>query len=138
MTIELPRGLTIDIDNVPENLEELVAKSFAEYTEVTHRDYTYQDKLHYIDVMVRKLHHADSTAAVNDEIKSLFEYKLDEYGNIADKDDFYSQEFMEQCYNRGQKDHELYSHNYFNDHRANEKVMKILVRVIKAVINWEA
>ena len=137
MTIELPRGLKIDIDNVPENLEELVAKSFAEYTEDTHKNYTYQDKLCYIDVMVQKLHHADSTAAVNDEIKARFEYELEENGIIADKDEFFSQEFMEACYDRGTEDNSLYSRTYFNDCHANEKVMKILVRVIKAVINWE-
>ena len=32
MVIQLPRGLSIDIDYPPENLEELVQKAFAEYT----------------------------------------------------------------------------------------------------------
>ncbi len=137
MIINLPRELKIDIDNVPENLEELVAKSFAEYTKGTHKDYTFEDKLHYIDLTARLLHHSDSTYAVNDEIKSRFEYELDEYGNIADEEDFFSMEFMEQCYDRGQKDAALYSYNFAHERRDNEKIMKILVRVITAVMNWK-
>lgn len=138
MIIELLRGLRIDIDNVPENLEELVAQTFSDYTEGTNRDYTFEDKLLFIDTMVQNLHHADSTDAVYDEIKSRFEYELDECGHIAGEDEYYSMEFMEQCYERGQKDAELYSFDFAKNRHDNEKIMKILVRVIKTVINWEA
>lgn len=137
MIITLPRGLNIDIDNVPENLEELVAETFAAYTEGTNSDYTYQDKLCFIDIMARRLHHADSEDAIHDEIKRRFEYELDECGNIMDEEDFYTFEFMEQVYERALEDSSLYSNEFAETRRDNETIMKIIMRVIKTVMDWE-
>lgn len=60
MNIILPRGVKIDIDHVPDNLEEIVQKSFGEYTHGTSRAYTYEDRLMYIDVMMKNIWHADA------------------------------------------------------------------------------
>ena len=138
MIISLPRKLNIDIDNVPDDLEEQVRKAFAEYTSETAEEYTFEDKLCFIDDCTRKLHHRDSEN-VRELIKERFAYELDENNTIADPDDFYGDmAFFEDCYNLGVSDTRLYSHCYCTDNRRdNEKIMKILVRVIKAVIEWE-
>lgn len=47
MKVTFPRNRVIDLDNVPDNFEELIRQDFAEFTEGTSRDYTYQDKLYY-------------------------------------------------------------------------------------------
>lgn len=91
MKISLPRGLNIDIDNVPDNLEELVQKAFGEYTAGTNPVYMHHDKLCFIDVMVKRMHRADSDK-VNDLIKDAFGYQLDEYGELMEPHEFLSVE----------------------------------------------
>ena len=51
MNVKFPRGLIIDLDNIPENFEAEIQKAFAEYTEGTNPAYMYQDKLAFIDRM---------------------------------------------------------------------------------------
>lgn len=138
MIITLPRGINVDIDNVPDNLEELVGTAFAEYTSGTSSAYTFEDKLCFIDDMTKHLHRRDS-GNVQDLIKKRFEYELHEQGRIMDSDEFYGDmAFFEDCYMLGSSDTRLYSYDYCEDRRDNEKIMKILVRGITAVMNWEA
>jgi hypothetical protein len=138
MKISLPRGVNIDIDNVPNDLENIVWRAFAEYTEGTASAYTFADKLCFIDAVTKRLHHRDS-GNVQDLIKKRFNYELMEQGRIMDSDEFYGDmAFFEDCYTLGEKDSSLYSYDYCEDRRDNEKIMKILVRVITAVMNWEA
>lgn len=136
-TIELPRRIIVDIWNF--KTDELIAtvkEEFAQYTSGTNPDYMYQDKLLFIDLMVQRLHHADSANKVNRLIKKTFEYQLDEYGELMEPSDFLSQEFMEDCYNLGQEDHKLYSRNFTGDHHIDERIMLIESIVIKAVIDY--
>lgn len=140
MRITLPRGLVIDLDNVPEDLEGQVQKCFTEYTEMTNPKYMYHDKLCFIDVMVKKLHgNKDSDDAVMDAMKDYMEYEVKEYGNIPDKDEYLDIPFMEQCYNLGQRSMELYSHDWQKNQRKHDddKIMKVLCRAIKAVMDYE-
>lgn len=59
MKIKFPRNITIDLDNIPQNFEDLIRESFEAYTSDTAKDYTYQDKLAYIDVCRKHLHRAE-------------------------------------------------------------------------------
>ena len=139
MTILLPRGLKVDLDNIPEDLEEQVQKCFAEYTEETNPKYMFHDKLLFIDVMVKKLHgNKDSDDAVMDAMKDYMEYEIKEYGNIPDKDDYLDVGFMEHCYNLGQRSMEMYSHEWKGKQRKHDddKIMKVLCRAIKAVMDY--
>lgn len=132
----LPRDLVIDIDNVPENLEELVQKAFGEYTEGTSSDYTDEDRLCFIDCMMEKIHRADPWDKVDELIIGRFKYELQECGNIMDPDEFYgSREFFADCYELGQKDAQLRFR--CDDHHISDKVNPILVRVIRAVMSWK-
>lgn len=136
MKITLPREIRIDLDNIPENLEEIVQKAFTDFTEGTDEKYRYQDKLYFIDLMIGRLHHADSDN-INDLIKSRFAFDLDEYGELTEPEDFLSIEFMRECYDEGRKDSRLYSQTYTDDRHNNEKIMQVACRVIKAVMNYD-
>ena len=137
MIIELPRKIKVDTDNIRPDLAEIVKEEFAQYTSGTSEKYTYQDKLLFIDLMVQRLHHADSDTKVNRLIKQTFAYRLDEYGEFADETEFLSTEFMEDCYQLGQEDHKLYSRNFTGDHHTDEAIMRIEAIVIKAVMEYE-
>lgn len=45
MIINLPRKLTVDINNIPDDFDEIIKNTFRDYTEGTAKEYTYQDKL---------------------------------------------------------------------------------------------
>ncbi|MDO5845103.1 MAG: hypothetical protein Q4Q53_08170 [Methanocorpusculum sp.] len=135
MKIKFPRGVEIDVDNVPNNFEDVIRESFEGYTKGTAEDYTYQDKLAYIDLCRKYLHRAEDTnSCVLKLMKDYLEYEVSEQGEVPDKDDYLSIEFMETCYENGRTN--LYDH-YYNDHHTNDKIMALLVRVIKVVINYE-
>lgn len=145
MIIRLPRNVKIDIYNIPDNFDNIIRKTFRDYTEGTHKAYRYCDKLSFIDRCVELLHR---NTASDTEVKNLImdrtEYELDEYGEFPEKDDFWSFEFMCDCYDKGKKDSLMYSKYYSQsecidsgDKHLNDKVMKLLVRIIKVVINYE-
>lgn len=140
MIIKLPRGLEIDLDNIPDNLEEQVQRCFAEYTEETNPKFMYHDKLCFIDVMVKKLHGGrDSDDAVMDAMKDYLEYEVKEQGCIPDSNDYLDVGFMEHCYNLGQRSMEMYSRNWDGaklKHDA-DKIMKVICRATKAVMDYE-
>lgn len=136
MIINLLRGLSFDLDNLPEDFEEQVTKAFAEYTECTHPDYTFQDKLLFIDVIVKLLHgDKEDSKAVMDLMKDTFEYQVSEYGDFPDESDFLTIEFMEYCYRQGKEDQRLYS-RYGVDRHDEEKIEKMLIRLIKTVLAY--
>jgi hypothetical protein len=135
--IRLPRGVEVDIFNLPDNFEEVVKKSFSEFTEGTHEDYTYQDKLAYIDRFIEKLSKfEDEGDEVDKLVKEKFDYEWDN-GNLLQEDDIYCREFMEVCYYEGKVNHSLYQTFKIHDHHIYDRVMWVLVRVITIVMNYE-
>jgi len=133
--LNLPRGLRIDIYNVPEDLEAQVQKTFGEYTEGTSSDYTDEDRLCFIDVMMKNIRQADPYDKVNEMIKDRFSWELEEQGRIMDSDEFYDgTDFFAECYEAGQKAAQL--RYKCDDHHINDIVNPIIVRVIRAVMDW--
>lgn len=140
MIVYLPRKMMVDIDDIPNDFEEQVQKCFAEYTEMTNPAYMYHDKLAFIDRMVELLHGGkDADDAVMDLMKGYLEHEVGEYGNIPSEEDYLSIEFMETCYSQGERDRRLYSKEWFPKQRKHDddKVMKLLCRAIKAVMEYE-
>lgn len=137
MIVELPRGLKVDTNNLPEDFENQVQKVFAEYTELTARDYTFQDKLMFIDVCVNILHgEKDNREAVMELMKDTFEYQVTEYGTFPNESDFLTTEFMEVCYEEGKRSQKMYS-RYGVDRQEEEKIEQMLIRLIKAVLEYD-
>mgnify|MGYP006873063398 CR=1 FL=1 len=140
--IEIRPGIRIDIYNPPEDFEDQIKASFWEYTTGTHKDFTYQDKLSFIDQIVESLHKAgDEWDAVKNLLIDQFEYDLDNGFGLPDTEDYNSLEFMQECYSRGVEDHKLHyqfeDKNGFKDHHVYDKIMMLEYRAIKAVIEWE-
>ena len=138
MKIMFPRNRVIDLDNVPSNFEELIRQDFTEFTEGTSKDYTYQDKLYYVDLMAENLHRGGSRHEhVYSLIKEEFEYNLEELNVFIGESEFLSLEFMERCYELGRKKSQLYDKYMAKDYHDSEKIMELEVRAIKAVMDYE-
>lgn len=103
-TIKLPRGIEVNIFNLPEDFEQQVTESFRGYTEGTAKEYRYCDKLGYIDCCVRHLNgDKQSDDVVNENVERCILHQWREYGEIIDENDVYCFEFMEDCYEAGKK-----------------------------------
>lgn len=134
--VDLPRIL-IDLDDIPENFEEQIKEAFEKYTEGTADEYRFQDKLCFLDRCISAFHgEKDSHDAVIREIKNYFAYELEENGEFIGEDDVYCIEFMEDCYNAGKESQKMYSHD-FGNRKEEEKVEKIIIRIIKALFSEE-
>ena len=139
MKIILPRGLEVDLDDIPVDLEEQVQKCFAEYTKGTNPKYMYHDKMLFIDVMAKRAHGGkDPEDTVMDAMKDYLEYRVNTYGEIPDASDYLDTGFMEHCYDLGQRSASLYDHEFIKDQgNYDDKIMKVLCRAIKAVMDYE-
>lgn len=133
--MHFPIGIYIDVCNPPKNFEEQIRSSFADYTMETSKEYTYCDKLSFIDLINENVHNRmDSISEVEKYIQERFSYELSEYGTFASEEDFQTCETLEDVYELGKlKLHD----NYGNDHHIYDEAMKLIVRAIKVVINYE-
>lgn len=136
--IKLPRGIEVDIFNLPEDFEQQVTESFRGYTEETAKEYRYCDKLGYIDCCVRHLNgDKQSDDVVNENVERRILHQWREYGEIIDENDVYCFEFMEECYEAGKEDTRLCSHFRNDDHHIYDQIQKVFVEVIKIVMSYE-
>lgn len=140
MTVNLPMGMTVDVYNLPDDFEIQVQQAFRKFTSGTSKDYTYQDKLYFIDLASKYLHGGKSSEeAVRQLMHDKFDYELDDQGRFADETDYYSIEFMEWCYEEGAERQKLHSRTFegVKNNLDRENIEEMLVRFIKAVIDYE-
>ena len=135
MKIKLPYIDPIDTLNLHDNLEEQVRTSFEKFTSGTAEDYTFEDKLSYLDNLRGFLHPLNSEGGVRKIILDSAKFKLDEYGELPNVDEYNSIEFMEHCYEQGFKPYRDKYEEY--SHSANTKTLKAIFRIINAIVNWE-
>ena len=136
--IKLPRGIEVDIFNLPEDFEQQVTESFRGYTEETAKEYRYCDKLGYIDCCVRHLNgDKQSDDVVNENVERRILHQWREHGELIDENDVYCFEFMEECYEAGKEDTRLCSHFRNDDHHIYDQIQKVFVEVIKIVMSYE-
>ena len=139
MIVKLPMNMEVDVYNLPDDFEIQVQQAFTEFTSGTSKDYTYQDKLYFIDLASKHLHgDRKYDEAVRQLMHDKFDYELDDQGRFADETDYYCTEFMEQCYQEGAESQKLHSRSFegVKDHHDREKIEEMLVRFIKAVIEF--
>lgn len=135
MIINLPHIKPIDTLNLPQDFEEQVKESFRAFTELTSRDYTYEDKLMYLDNLREYLHPGQPEEYIKDKILGRTEYEIDEYGDFPDKEDFWSFEFMVECFKEGQsKAYRGYYEKYSSS--KNDRTLKAIFRIIQIIVNW--
>ena len=136
-TINLPRGLKVDIFNLPENFDEEINRVFGEYTEKTSKDCRDCDRLGFIDCCVRHINgNKDSYDVVDEKVEDFITTQWREYGQLDNKDDVYSADFMADCYAEGVRNAVLCSHFGTDDHHIYDQIQKVLVQVIKIVMNY--
>lgn len=137
-TINLPRGLEVDIFDLPEDFKEQVEQAFKEYTSGTAKAYMCVDKLGFIDRCVEYLNgNEGSEDTVNTLVKEAMIAEWRNNGEIIKEDDIYSIDFMEDCYRKGKEDAKLNSHFGTDDHHIYDQIQKVLVQVITIVMNYE-
>lgn len=134
MKIRLPWIEPINLLDLPKNFDYLVMKSFHDYTEGTAKAYEYEDKLVYLDSLRKFLHPGDADECVRELVKERVDYEMSEYGNIPDRGDFFSVEFMEECFDKGFRPYrDKYDHY---SHSRNEEILKAILRIIQLVANY--
>ncbi len=146
-SVQFPNHVVIDIENVPEDFEEQIKKSFEEYTSGTADDYKYQDKLGYIDLIreyANKEKGLDGYEAVKQLMHERMDYLIenDELSDFDYEDEFKTLDFMSDCYERGREVslHGDYTKVYRSDRyisHLSEKIEALIYRAIKVVIAWE-
>lgn len=137
-TIKLPRGLEVDIFNLPENFDEEINRVFGEYTQETLKDYRDCDRLGFIDCCVRHINgNKDSYDVVDQKVEDYIISQWRECGQLDNKDDVYSADFMADCYTEGVQNAVLCSHFRTDDHHIYDQIQKVLVRIIRVVMNYE-
>lgn len=142
MIVKFPKNIKVDINNIPDDFEEQIQAAFADYTTGTSHDFTYQDKLAFIDQIVERLHKTyDEWDAVKDYLHGRFEYDLDNGSGIPDTSDYDGIEALQDVYRKGREDGRLYyqfeDDNGLRDHHVYDKVMLLEYMAIKAVIEWD-
>ena len=137
-TINLPRGLEVDIFDLPEGFKEQIEQAFREYTSGTAKAYMYVDKLRFIDRCVEYLNgDEDSDDVVNSLVEEAMIAEWRNNSEIIKEDDIYSFEFMENCYRKGKEDAKLNSHFGTDDYHIYGQIQKVLVQVIAIVMNYK-
>lgn len=140
LTVRLPKGLSVDVYDLPEDFKAKVQKAFSEFTEGTAKDYTFMDKLRFIDLASYYLHGGvDEEEAVRELIHGKLDYELDEFGSFPDESDYLSVEFMEMCYAEGRRSQKLDSDGFkdADSYKDREQIEKMLLKFIEAVIAYE-
>ena len=140
LIVILPKGLSFDVYDLPNDFEEQVQKAFSEFTQGTAKDYTFMDKLRFIDLASYYLHGGkDDEEAVRELIHNKLDYELNEFGNFPDESDYLSLEFMEMCYSEGRRNQRLDSDGFkdVDSYKDREQIEKMLLRFIEAVVSYE-
>lgn len=136
--VKLPRNLEVDIFHLPEDFDEQVKRVFGEYTRETSKAYRDCDRLGFIDCCVRHLNgDIDPDDAVNNMVEDYMLHEWRNEGALLEKEDLYCFDFMEDCYKKGIKNAEVCSHFGSDDHHIYDEIQRVLVRVIRIVMNYE-
>lgn len=140
MLINLPWIEPMDTRNMPTNFKELVEESFRKFTDGTSKEYRQVDKLLYLDYLRRKYtypYEQYDSDNVRKLMHDVFDCQLDNYGEIAGEDDFYSLEFMEQCYAAGDRPFYKHIEDIASSSSEEHRIHNIIFEIIKIVVNWE-
>ena len=88
--VKLPRGIEVDIFDLPEDFEEQIKESFKGYTAETAKEYRYCDKLGYIDCCIKHLNGGKrSDDIVNEMVEGRILYEWRENREIIEEDEAY-------------------------------------------------
>lgn len=125
-------GVKVDPDNVGTEFEEEIVEAF----EKQFPNKSSIDKLKFIDLCIRDMHKVYSdTTSVMDFVKSKVESEIDKTGSL-NLNSLLNLSFIEQAYNLGKGNYKLYA-PYSEDTAESYKILQLLYRIIKVVINCD-
>lgn len=135
MICTLPRGYEIDTNDMPEDFEAQIKEKFAEYTEGTTEEYTFEDRLRFLDLCVESLHGGkDSDDTVMEYLKDRMESDI-RNGEFPDESDYYSFDFMVEMFEMGKEYQSMYMQYHKDGRHEKEGIEKAITRIIKALFN---
>lgn len=135
MIIRFPQNdFVLDTLNVPADFEDKIKDAFAKFTEGTSREYTFVDKLYFLDRLRFYINGCrDADQIVEDEILEYTRFEIQE-GRIPDTDDIKNLAFIINCCELGDRD---FYRTFEPNRHQNEATQAVILRIIQLVVNWE-
>ena len=138
MTIKLPMGVEIEMNTrLPYDFDDIIRKIFKEYLGEAKTENLAFDKLNFIDLCIASIHNSKcAEEAVQDIMLKQTEYRLKILNQFPEKNSFFNMNFMAHYYEMGRESALLHTEYSGNDIE-NETIMKVVIRIIKVVSNFE-
>ena len=138
MTIKLPMGAEIEMNTrLPYDFDEIVCKIFKEYIDKEKTGNLEFDKLKFIDFCIASIRNSQcAEEAVKDIMLKETEIRLKMLNQLPEKSSFFHINFMVYCYEMGRESALLHTEYSSNDIE-NETIMKVVIRIIKVVSDFE-
>lgn len=136
--ITLCRELQVDIFNVPEDFDEQIIEAFKAYTKGTSHDYTYVDKLGFIDWCVERINgYEDDFEKMENLVKQMIADHFEFSPEIIDGEDTYNLGVMVYIYRTARNRTRLEQFYGTDDHHEYDRIQQLMCRIIKTVMNFE-
>lgn len=138
MTIKLPMGVEIEMNTrLPYDFDDIIRKTFKEYLGEAKTENLDFNKLKFIDLCIASIHNSkDAKEAVKDIMFKQTEYRLKIFDKLPEKSSFLNMNFMVYCYETGRASALLHT-EYSSNYTENETIMKVVIRIIKVVSDFE-
>lgn len=150
MIVKLPHINAFNPMMLPDDFDEQIWESFKFYTKDTNDRYTWMDKLQYIQTLPKWFdnrvdRHLSDYDRAEKEIREIISYrtceKIEDENDVPDKDDFFSFDFMVECYERGYGDMRKavrMVQQRGNGSDESDEIMRVMLRIIRDIVDWRA
>jgi hypothetical protein len=148
MIVKLPHIEAFNPMMLPDDFDEQIRKSFEFYTKDTNERYTWMDKLQYIQTLPkwfddRADRYLSNYDRAEKEVKEIISnrtcWKIEDENDVPDRDEFFSYDFMVECYERGNEDAEkavrMVQQRGNGSHESDE-AMRVMLRIIRDIVDW--
>lgn len=138
MTIKLPMGVEIEMNTrLPYDFDDIIRKIFKEYLGEAKTENLAFDKLNFIDLCIASIRNSKcAEEAVQDITLKQTEYRLRMLNQFPEKNSFFNMNFMAHYYEMGRASTLLHT-EYSSNYTENETIMKVIIRIIKVVSDFE-
>lgn len=138
MTIKLPMDVEIEMNTrLPYDFDDIIRKIFKEYLGEAKTENLDFNKLKFIDLCIASIRNSkDAKEAVQDIMLKQTEYRLKILDELPKKSSFLNMNFMVHCYEMGRASTLLHT-EYSSNYTENETIMKVIIRIIKVVSDFE-
>ena len=138
MTIKLPMDVEIEMNTrLPYDFDDIIRKIFKEYLGEAKTGNLAFDKLNFIDFCIASIRNSKcAEEAVQDIMLKQTEYRLRMLNQFPEKNSFFNMNFMAHYYEMGRASALLHT-EYSSNYTENETIMKVVIRIIKVVSDFE-